>query len=122
MQFRMGITRIRVVLLGVAVWVGLAGLGGGSSTSVSAGSLPVVRVGPLRVLVQSHNAQDPFLAINQTGQYLLTWPGLQQLGPFFRVEGGVSSDCRSLGRPCGMAAAWTSIRCWQRWGLMVSGR
>jgi hypothetical protein len=97
MQFRMGITRIRVVLLGVAVWVGLAGLGGGSSTSASAGSLPVVRVGPLRVLVQSHNAQDPFLAINQTGQYLLTWPGLQQWGPFFRVEGGVSSGLQVTG-------------------------
>jgi hypothetical protein len=97
MQFRMGITRVRVVLLGVAVWVGLAGLGGGSSTTASAGSLPVVRVGPLRVLVQSHNAGDPFLAINQTGQYLLTWPGLQQWGPFFRVEGGVSSGLQVSG-------------------------
>jgi hypothetical protein len=93
----MGGARFRVALLAVAVVVGVAGVGRGSQPAASAASSPVVRVGPLRLLVESHEAGDPYLAMNQTGRYLLTWPGQQLWGPFFRVEGYVSSRLRVTG-------------------------
>jgi hypothetical protein len=97
MRPRVGGARIRVALLAVAVAVALAGIGRGSQPAASAASFPVVRVGPLRLLVASHEAGDPYLAMDQTGRYLLTWPGQQQWGPFFRVEGTLSSRLRVTG-------------------------
>jgi hypothetical protein len=83
-------------LLGVVVlaWVGA----GGSVSVASGGPGAVVRVGPMRLLsVQTPQASDPFMAMSTSGEYLLTWPRLQQWGPFFRVEGQASSALRVTG-------------------------
>lgn len=70
----------------------LASIGAGGSVSVaSGGSGAAVRVGPVRLLsLHTPQASDPFMAMSPSGEYLMTWPGLQIWGPFFRVEGQVS--------------------------------